>query len=57
MKKEFKLTDEQFKEFERVVKSNEEIENLHHRRIQRKLERRKRQTEMKCEAKNTCIQQ
>ena len=51
------MTDKQYEEFQQVVNSNENIENSNHRRIHRKLERRKRINESKNERKNTCITQ
>ena len=57
VKKELNLTDEQFKEFQRGVTSNEEMENLNHRRILRKLERKRTKKDLKCNVKDSCIQQ
>ena len=57
VKREFHLTDEQFKEFQRVSNSTETMENVEHRRIYRKLERRKRQHELAINRNNNCIQQ
>ena len=59
VKKEFNVTDDQFKQFQEVAESNEGIENLAHRRLHRKLERTKRQNELKIDSpgKDNCSQQ
>ena len=56
------MSDKQFKEYQDVVESNEEITDLAYRRIHRKLERKKRQHELKLERlgsddSNNCSQQ
>ena len=57
MKKELSLTDEEYEEYQKVIDSNESIENLNHRRIHRKLERMKRKHALKNERQNSCITQ
>ena len=57
MKKEFSLTDEEYEEYQKVVDSNENIENLNHRRIHRKLERMKQKHDLKNQRQNSCITQ
>ena len=53
---EFNMSAAEFREFEKVVESNQEITNPTHSKISKKLERRKQKNELKAERKNICRQ-
>ena len=57
VKEDFKMSDADVREFKKVVESDQEMKNLFHRRILKKLERKKYQTDLKEGMKNTCSQQ
>ena len=57
VKEDFKMSDAEVREFKKVVESDQEIKNLFHRRILKKLERKKYQNDLEADMKNTCSQQ